>query len=155
MVRRLLSPAVAGLAVLVMLGASAPIAAAVTGPTGPAKVQLRTTTKFGPILTTGFGYTLFAFTKDTTNVDNCVTTPGCKFFWPPLLTSGAPIAGTGVDGSLLGTITLPSGQTQVTYNGYPLYGYLFDLFPEMTGYVGITAFGGTWEAVTASGSLLM
>jgi predicted lipoprotein with Yx(FWY)xxD motif len=113
------------------------------------------TTKIGPVLTTGFGYTLFAFTKDTPNMDNCVTTPGCRIFWPPLLTDGAPVAGAGVSASMLGTITLANGQTQVTYNGYPLYGYLFDFFPQMTGYVGAVAFGGTWEAVTTSGTLVM
>jgi len=83
-----------------------------------------------------------------------VTTPGCAIFWPPLLTNGAPIAGPGVDASLLGSVSLPGGKTQVSYNGYPLYGYIFDLFPEATYYVGIKAFGGTWDAVTATGSLL-
>jgi predicted lipoprotein with Yx(FWY)xxD motif len=149
MVRRSLCLFAAGLAALTVLAASASVAAAASG----TKVDL-STTKLGPILTTGAGYTLFAFTKDTPNMDNCVTTPGCPIFWPPLLTNGAPIAGTGVDASLLGSVSLPSGKTQVSYNGYPLYGYIFDLFPRATYYVGISAFGGTWEAVTASGTLL-
>ena len=151
MLRRSLCVVVAVLATLAM-GSCAALAA--SGPTKPATVAMRNT-KLGPVLTTGFGYTLFAFTKDTPNMDNCVTTFGCRTFWPPLLTAGAPVAGAGVNASMLGTITLANGQTQVTYNGDPLYGYLFDFLPQETGYVGAVAFGGTWEAVTPSGTLVM
>jgi len=153
MVRSSLRLVVAGLAALAVSAIPASAASAATGPSGPATIELNTT-KLGPILTNSKGHTLYAFTKDTPNMDNCVTTLGCQIFWPPLLTSGAPIAGTGVNAALLGTITLPNGRTQVTYNGDPLYMYLFDFFPRMTGYVGVTEFGGTWEAVTAAGTLI-
>lgn len=147
---RLLAASLGALAIL-----CAPLAAsaAAATPTGPATVDLQST-HVGMILTTGTGRTLFAFTKDMPNQDNCVTTPFCRIAWPPLLTNGAPVAGTGVDASLLGTITLPSGMQQVTYAGHPLYGYILNIFPHMTGYVGISAFGGTWEALDATGSLI-
>ncbi len=46
--------------------------------------------------------------------------------WPPLLTTGAPTAGSGVTASMLGTTKRTDGTTQVTYNGWPLYYYVSD-----------------------------
>jgi predicted lipoprotein with Yx(FWY)xxD motif len=45
----------------------------------------------------------------------------CAQYWPPVLTSGSPEAGAGVDQHALGTKKLPDGSEQVTYNGRPLY----------------------------------
>jgi predicted lipoprotein with Yx(FWY)xxD motif len=42
-------------------------------------------------------------------------------FWPPVLTSGRPEAGPGVDQRALGTIVRADGTHQVTYWGRPLY----------------------------------
>ena len=44
--------------------------------------------------------------------------------WPALTTTGPPIAGSGVDGHLLGTVERSGIGRQVTYAGHPLY--LFD-----------------------------
>jgi predicted lipoprotein with Yx(FWY)xxD motif len=44
--------------------------------------------------------------------------------WPALTTKAAPVAGRGVDATLLGTIKRPGIGRQVTYAGHPLY--LFD-----------------------------
>jgi predicted lipoprotein with Yx(FWY)xxD motif len=44
----------------------------------------------------------------------------CAVYWPPLLTSGTPAAGPGVDQHALGFIVRPDGSHQVTYNGRPL-----------------------------------
>lgn len=153
MVRSTLRLAATGLAALAVSAVPAATASASAGPSGPATVEV-TMTKLGPILTNGTGHTLFAFTKDTPNTDTCVMTFGCPLFWPPLTSTGAPVAGAGVNAAMLGTITLPNGKVQVTYGGDPLYGYILNIFPKMTGYVGVTAFGGTWEAVTASGTLI-
>jgi predicted lipoprotein with Yx(FWY)xxD motif len=45
----------------------------------------------------------------------------CAQYWPPVLTSGRPQAGAGVDQDALGTMMGPDGTQQVTYRGRPLY----------------------------------
>jgi predicted lipoprotein with Yx(FWY)xxD motif len=48
----------------------------------------------------------------------------CSKLWPPLLTSGSPVAGKGVKASLLGTVRRSdNGKLQVRYAGHPLYRY--------------------------------
>lgn len=83
--------------------------------------------QLGTILTDGAGRTLYLFTRDERNKSNC--TDRCAQIWSPLTTSGAPTAGDGAVGGLLGTITRPEGTTQVTYNGWPLYYYAQDAAP--------------------------
>jgi predicted lipoprotein with Yx(FWY)xxD motif len=116
-----------------------------------AKVQLRHTS-LGKILVDASGFTLYRFTKDARNKDACVKISGCTNTWPPLRTSGNPIAGPGVRASLLSTIRLPGGAKQVTYAGHPLYDYAPASERGETAYVSATQFGGTWYAVNAAGS---
>jgi predicted lipoprotein with Yx(FWY)xxD motif len=149
--RRSIRLSIASLGALAVL--CAPLAASAAATAGPATISL-SSTKLGMILTTNNGHTVFAFTKDVPNQNNCVTTPFCKLFWPALTTVGAPVAAPGVDASNLSTITLAGGVQQVTYFGHPLYGYILNIFPRATGYVGVTAFGGTWEALDATGTLI-
>lgn len=115
-----------------------------------AKVQLRKT-KLGRILVNSSGFTLYRFMIDPRNKDKCVTVKECAQVWPPLTTSGRPIAGPGVNSSLLSTIRLPNGKKQVTYAGHPLYGYAPATERGETAYIGEMQFGGTWDAVNAAG----
>jgi predicted lipoprotein with Yx(FWY)xxD motif len=108
-------------------------------------------TRVGTILVDGRGFTLYAFTKDRPGVDACAQVRDCLRVWPALTTSGPPVAGPGVKRSLIGTIKLRSGATQVTYGGHPLYGYVADRAPGQTYYVNITEFGARWPAVDANG----
>jgi predicted lipoprotein with Yx(FWY)xxD motif len=78
----------------------------------------------GPFLVDSKGMSLYMFKNDTANTSNC--SGSCLTNWPPLLSTGAPTAGTGVTASLLGTITRSDGGTQVTYNGMPLYYFIGD-----------------------------
>lgn len=115
-----------------------------------ATVELRSTS-LGKVLANGRGFTLYMFARDTRNHNACVAIRGCAAVWPPLLTSGNPIAGRGVNASLLGRIKLSNGKRQVTYAGHPLYGYVSDTRPGSTAYVGFRQFGGAWYALNATG----
>ena|ERR1039458_2920680 len=125
-------------------------ARATTGAYKVAKVQLRST-NLGRILVDNAGFTLYAFTKDSRARDNCIHLTGCPGIWPALTSSSTPVAGSGVNRSLLSTIKLGSGKHQVAYNGHPLYRYAFDSAPVQTFYVGASQFGGSWYAMNASG----
>jgi predicted lipoprotein with Yx(FWY)xxD motif len=115
-----------------------------------AKVGLRHTS-VGTILVSSSGRTLYEFTRDRPRSNSCVKISGCSETWPALKTAGKPIAGPGVRASLLSTIKLPGGVTQVTYAGHALYLYTGDSGPGQTSYVGENAFGGRWYAIDASG----
>lgn len=52
----------------------------------------------------------------------------CAQYWPPVLTSGEPQAGGGVDQDTLGTTMRPDGTQQVTYKGKPLYLFTDDAY---------------------------
>jgi predicted lipoprotein with Yx(FWY)xxD motif len=58
--------------------------------------------------------------------------------WPPVLTSGLPQAGPGIDQDALGKIMRSDGTQQVTYKGKPLYLFYGDAYiPGITGTQGI------------------
>jgi predicted lipoprotein with Yx(FWY)xxD motif len=63
----------------------------------------------------------------------------CPQYWPPVLTSGRPKAGSGVDQDALGTTMGPNGARQVTYNGRPLYLFADDAYLPNLPYNGGTA----------------
>jgi predicted lipoprotein with Yx(FWY)xxD motif len=133
--------------------ATATRAPAGTASSGPAKIKLE---RFGKrkILAAGNGWTIYVFTKDSTNPpkNKCVTTKGCSQVWPAVTTVGKPIAGTGVKQSLLGTIKVSGVGKQVTYNGHPLYTYSADGGPHQTFYVNFSQFGGRWPGINAKGA---
>ena len=107
-------------------------------------------TSLGTILTTSSGFTLYEFTRDRAGEDSCVKIHGCARVWPALETSGRPTAGAGVKASLLSSIRISGGAEQVTYDGHALYTYSADSRGS-TAYVGVSAFGGSWYALSASG----
>jgi predicted lipoprotein with Yx(FWY)xxD motif len=108
-------------------------------------------TSLGEILTTSSGFTLYEFTRDRAGSDSCAKVSGCLRVWPALQSSGKPKAGSGVRASLLSTIKLSAGVSQVTYAGHPLYLYSSDTKPGETSYVGVSEFGGWWYALNAAG----
>src|SRR5690242_17270805 len=118
--RRLLAPLIAVLAVAACGGStstgssSAPATAVAT-----ATVSVATNAKLGQILVDGNGRTLYLFEADKSSSSTCYG--ACATYWPPLLTDGAPMAGTGAKASLLGTTKRTDGTTEVTYAGHPLY----------------------------------
>ena len=108
-------------------------------------------TSLGKIVENGRGFTLFMFTRDHGRKDSCIKVPGCTGVWPPVTTSGRPVAGAGIERKLIGTISLPGGVKQVTYAGHPLYTYSGAAGPGDTSYVGFSQFGGKWLALNGAG----
>ena len=117
------------------------------GATMGAAVDIRGT-NLGQTLVDGQGRTLYLFEADTAGRSNCHG--ACASAWPPYLSSGAPEAGTGVTGGLLGTIP-GDGGTQVTYHGHPLYHYVGDSQPGDTAGQGLDQFGAKWYVVAPGG----
>jgi predicted lipoprotein with Yx(FWY)xxD motif len=107
-------------------------------------------TNIGSILMSSSGFTLYEFTRDHAGANSCVMISGCAQVWPALESSGQPVAGPGVKGSLLSSIRIAGGARQVTYAGHALYLYAADS-RGATDYVGVSAFGGKWYALGASG----
>ncbi|MBI3744639.1 MAG: hypothetical protein HY261_10215 [Chloroflexi bacterium] len=100
------------------------------------------------ILIDADGFTLYHLSSDSGTGSGC--TGDCLTSWPPLLISGAPQPGEGVNPSFLATISRPQG-TQVTYNGNTLYRFTGDKAPGEANGQGVFAFGGKWNAVTTAG----
>ena len=67
--------------------------------TGGTIVNLGQNDTLGSFLVDDKGMTLYLFTKDTPNTTVCYDK--CATAWPPLLTTGSPVAGEGVDASKL------------------------------------------------------
>jgi predicted lipoprotein with Yx(FWY)xxD motif len=61
------------------------------------------------------------------------------------------VAGTGLDATLLGTITRDDGTMQVTYNGHPLYTFANDTGSDNAAGQGMQDNGGTWNLISSSG----
>jgi predicted lipoprotein with Yx(FWY)xxD motif len=93
------------------------------------------------------GMTLYLYTKDTPNTSNCYGS--CASYWPPLLTTGTPVAGAGITSTLLGTTKRNDGSTQVTYNGWPLYYYVSD---KASGDTTGENVQGVWFVITPAGA---
>jgi predicted lipoprotein with Yx(FWY)xxD motif len=131
-------------------GSNSPSAAASPSPaSGPATVAVATNSKLGPILVDGAGRTLYLFAADTGSTSTCYSS--CAQYWPPLLTNGAPQAGTGADASLLSTTKRTDGTTEVTYGGHPLYYVVTDHNPgDATGQA-VNNYGALWFAVGPNG----
>jgi predicted lipoprotein with Yx(FWY)xxD motif len=111
---------------------------------GPAQVKTATATVKGQsstILTNSQGRSLYYRTTDTASASTC--TGGCASTWPPLLTSGSPVAASSLPGTL-NSLSDANG-TQVTYNGHLLYTYSGDSKPGDTNGEGI---GGVWFVAT-------
>ncbi len=107
-------------------------------------------THLGKILVDSKGRTLYLFTKDSQNQSAC--SGMCATFWPPLQTGGKPAVGGGASASLIGTIKRSDGTSQVTYHGHPLYRFAKDTKPGQINGEGVTAFGGSWFAVSPAGN---
>ena len=95
------------------------------------------------------GKALYLWEADKNGTSTCAGP--CAAAWPPVTTSGAPQAGSGVDKALLGTVKRADGTEQVTYNGHPLYYYVGDTGPGTAKGQGSKDFGASWYVLSANG----
>lgn len=113
---------------------------------GDATVQVVAHPSYGPILADATGRSLYLFTVDGEGTSACYD--ACAELWPPVLVSGQPQAGEGIDAALLGTTRRTDGSLQATYGGWPLYYYALDQAPGATAGQGV---GGVWFLVSPQG----
>jgi len=104
----------------------------------------------GRILATPSGRTLYDFTPDTPTSSSCIK-GFCVRLWPPLIVTGAPKVGRGLNPSLVGTIHRPDGQLQLTYGGHPLYTWIGDNEPGMITGQALLNVGGYWYVISPTG----
>jgi predicted lipoprotein with Yx(FWY)xxD motif len=115
---------------------------------GAATVNLGGNSQYSSFLVDGKGMSLYLYTKDTAGSGASTCYGSCATAWPPLLTTGKPVAGSGVDMSKFGTLTRTDGTTQVTYNGWPLYYFNKD---KQAGDITGEGVGSVWYLISPTG----
>ena len=103
----------------------------------------------GEIVVDAEGRTLYVFLADEGTESTCYDE--CEDSWPPLTVDGEPVAGEGVDGSLLGTSERTDGSVQVTLDGHPLYFFGGD---QAAGDVNGQGVADVWYVVSPSGEAI-
>ena len=103
---------------------------------------------FGQVLWGPDRQVVYIWGKEPTSKAECYG--DCAEAWPPVLTTGAPVATGDVDAALLGTTTRQDGSTQVTYNDHPLYYYAHEGPGEVKCH-NIATHGGLWWVITPAG----
>jgi predicted lipoprotein with Yx(FWY)xxD motif len=119
----------------------------------PYEVKTGTVSGLGTVLVDGQGLTLYLFVPDKqSGTSTCYST--CAQGWPPLILPtgvAAPVAGAGVQSSLLGTTHRTDGTTQITYNKWPLYLWQGDSEPGQATGQGLNNEGGLWYVLSPDG----
>ena len=119
----------------------------------PGVVTIATSTEAGRThLVSGSGRAIYLRVADKRGRSHCKG--ACAKAWPPVVSTAAPIAGSGANSADLGTTTRSDGSKQVTYNGHPLYFFLGDQTPGATYGQGSDNFGAKWWLVAPSGDAI-
>jgi predicted lipoprotein with Yx(FWY)xxD motif len=104
----------------------------------------------GKILVDAKGRTLYLFKKDKGTKSTCFG--ACATNWPPVRVTSKPTVSNGLTASKAATTKRSDGKPEVTYNGHPLYLFAGDQKPGDTSGQGVSAFGGSWFAVSPAGT---
>jgi predicted lipoprotein with Yx(FWY)xxD motif len=97
------------------------------------------------VLTNSKGFTLYSFAPDTATKSNC--NGACATSWPP---EKGPVTASGFTATF-STIKRSDGSTQAAFDGHPLYTFTGDTAAGQANGNGVSAFGGLWHEVPASG----
>jgi predicted lipoprotein with Yx(FWY)xxD motif len=139
---------------LVLLAAACGSSATKTAaPTNSARsdataVSSTANSQFGTILTDGAGRTLYFFDNDKPIKPQSSCNGACVKVWPIVSSSDGSTVGAGVDATKLGHIVRTDGQTQLTYNNWPLYTFSGDSAAGQTNGQGVM---GTWHVAGVDG----
>jgi predicted lipoprotein with Yx(FWY)xxD motif len=110
----------------------------------------------GMVLVDRSGKTIYSPRQEANGMIHC--TGSCLGFWFPVTVAAGttPHDGPGMSGTLSTIRRSDNGQSQLTYNGRPLYTFRLDQGPgELHGNNFSDQFGGTsfmWQVVSASGA---
>jgi predicted lipoprotein with Yx(FWY)xxD motif len=116
----------------------------------PTTISAAEVSEFGAVLVNSKGFTVYTFGKDQGTTSSCYG--ACEGAWPPVIVNVAPTIGEGANSSEVSTTKRKDGTIQVTYAGHPLYTFVEDKSPGEANGVGVTAFGGEWNALDESGA---
>lgn len=108
-----------------------------------------TNSKLGqPIIVDAAGKTVYMYVPDGSSTTSKVPA-ALAALWPPVVVSGAVIAGPGLAVAKLASDRQADGKTQVAYNGHLLYTFSNDKAPgDATG----QALGNVWYVLTPAGA---
>jgi predicted lipoprotein with Yx(FWY)xxD motif len=105
-------------------------------------------TSLGRVVVDGDGRTVYLLTADSPGHATCDA--GCQHYWPPVP------SGHGVGGiAKVASTALPGGGSTETVGGQPVYTYSGDQAAGDVSGEGVNEFGGTWYAVSPSGTPVM
>ena len=109
------------------------------------------TTSVGPVLVDAKGFTVYMLTADKPGHSSCSTQ--CLQYWPLVpAPAGSSVPTVKVITAALAETKASSGVAMLTAGGWPLYTFVKDKAPgDVTGQ-GVKTFGGTWYAVSPSGT---
>jgi predicted lipoprotein with Yx(FWY)xxD motif len=151
--------AVAAVGLLLASCGSTPSSSSTTTTSGPgtgshgATLHAVVAGGLGSIVVDARGYTVYVLSSGSRRLP-CTAAKGCAAIWPPVrLSSGVASAhaGAGIQSGLLGSVQV-AGVTYPTYNGWRLYEFSGDSGPGQSRGEGLSSFGGTWHALSASGT---
>jgi len=141
-------------AVIAAVGAGAAMAATSATTSSAPTVKAVASAKYGTVLVSASGRTLYRYTLDSKGVNRCTSVALCNKYWPAMLVkaSAKPVAGPGLSASLLGTIKAKTaGMVQITYAGFPLYTFAGD---SKAGQTNGEGFEKHWFVVNTKGALV-
>jgi predicted lipoprotein with Yx(FWY)xxD motif len=134
----------AGVATLggsLLLSFPGPASAAVSHPT---TIKVVHNKKWGNLLALSNGDTIYRFDSDPKGKSTC--SGKCATIWPPVVLAAGQKSAIGKGVKDLGTIMRADGAHQVTYEGIPLYTFLYDKKPLQVNGNEKDSFG-TWGTV--------
>lgn len=134
--------ALAALLVALGIGFTAPVASG-------AGIRITVAgSEFGSMLWGPKRQAIYIFQRDRRDVSRCYGR--CADAWPPVYTTGMPVAGRGVRKSLLGSTRRRDGRRQVTYAGKPLYYYVNEHAGQVRCH-NVDLNGGLWWVIGPNG----